>query len=65
MKRKTFKEIEASVRKPKELLEDTILPYVFDLHWDCKTFGELRRLGLNLEMKRLLAEAGYNVAGIR
>jgi hypothetical protein len=59
--RQTFKEIVKSVPKPTHLLDETVLPYVFDLHWDCKTGGDLKRLELldNPTIKRLLAENGF------
>lgn len=63
MKRKTFKEISADVPKAKPLTNDMVLPYVFDLHWDCKTLGDLYKEDLmnHPDVLRLLAEHGFDV----
>jgi hypothetical protein len=40
------------------------LPYVFDLHWDCKTAEDLERdpaLIGDRDVQRMLAENGYDV----
>lgn len=48
---------------PIPLMIDTKLPYVFDLYWDAKTFGDLIRCGVLLrpDCLRLLAENGFDV----
>lgn len=62
----TFKEQLKKLKPLKVLEEDTKLPYVFDLHWDAKVFSDLIKMDLlgNPEVRRLLAENGFNVNGI-
>jgi len=51
---------------PKLLTLETRLPYVFDLHWDAKTVKDLLtfRLQNNKDVRRHLAEAGYDVKSL-
>ena len=64
--KKTFKEIVKETPKPKILKPDEKLPYVFDLHWDCKCLKDLVRYGVldSPDVRNLLAQHGYDVQAI-
>lgn len=61
--KKNFKDILKETPKPKILQMDERLPYVFDLHWDCKTLRSIVNLSLihNEHVLRELAQHGYDV----
>ena len=61
--KKTFKQILAEVpsKGSVKLTDDTVLPYVFDLQWDCKRGSDLKTFKLleNETVKRTLREHGF------
>lgn len=63
---KTFNDILKEVPKPKQLTDDTKLPYIFDLYYDCKTFADIKLYGYleNEKIRQLLREHGYDLKNL-
>ena len=64
MQKQTFNDYVAKVPAPKQLTPETVLPYVFDLLWDIKTFKELSKTRITPQQIRLLAESGFDTREI-
>lgn len=66
--KKTFKQILSEVPKPKQLMPDTKLPYVFDLFWDIKIGADILNDNFgyrkNKRIIRLLAEHGFDTRNL-
>jgi hypothetical protein len=64
--KKTFKEIVASIPKPKKLLPDIRLPHKYDMQWDLKCGEDILNNLFGCQKDKLLkswlAEDGYDVS---